>query len=154
MLKVADVMTTHPFAVTADTLLQEAFALMIREGFRQLPVVEGQRLVGILTDRDVRTAINSPQYRQLRVGQIMSVAPITVAPELPAYRAAEMLSLYKIGALPVMDRGQLIGIITISDFLAYFAARHHGEGYLGEWNHDSLAPAAAQPGNGPCVAYS
>jgi CBS domain-containing protein len=52
----------------------------------------------------------------------MTANPITVEPSTPAYRAAEMLSAYKFGALPVVEQGMLVGIITVTDFLERFAA--------------------------------
>jgi acetoin utilization protein AcuB len=48
---------------------------------------------------------------------------MTVTPETPAYQAANMLSIYKFGALPVVDNGTLVGIITVTDFLNYFATQ-------------------------------
>jgi CBS domain-containing protein len=51
----------------------------------------------------------------------MTPDPMTVSPETPAYQAANMLSIYKFGALPVVDNGVLVGIITVTDFLDYFA---------------------------------
>ena len=52
----------------------------------------------------------------------MTANPMSVTPETPAYSAAKMLSLYKFGAMPVVDDGILVGIITVTDFLDYFAA--------------------------------
>lgn len=54
----------------------------------------------------------------------MTANPMTVSPDMPAYQAAHILSLYKFGALPVIDEGVLVGIITVTDFLDFFAARH------------------------------
>ena len=51
----------------------------------------------------------------------MTPDPMTVAPDMPAYQAANMLSTYKFGALPVVDNEGLVGIITVTDFLNYFA---------------------------------
>jgi CBS domain-containing protein len=51
----------------------------------------------------------------------MTANPMTVTPDTPAYRAAKMLSLYKFGALPVVDDDLLVGIITVTDFLEHFA---------------------------------
>jgi CBS domain-containing protein len=53
----------------------------------------------------------------------MTPDPVTVSPDTPAYRAAEMLSAYKFGALPVVSGGELVGIITVTDFLDRFAAQ-------------------------------
>jgi acetoin utilization protein AcuB len=104
------------------------------EGCRQLPVVDATgNLVGIITDRDVRLAMNSPivlhgrwQDEELlskaTASSCMTPGPVTVTSEAPAYRAAEMLSAYKFGALPVVDKGEVVGIITVTDFLDRFAA--------------------------------
>ena len=51
----------------------------------------------------------------------MTPDPLTITPQMPAYQAANVLSIYKFGALPVVDEGVLVGIITVTDFLNYFA---------------------------------
>ncbi|MGW8318842.1 MAG: CBS domain-containing protein [Candidatus Promineifilaceae bacterium] len=134
MLTVGDLMTVNPDTVTPETTLREVINLMKVECCRQLPVVDREgRLVGIITDRDVRLAMNSPivlhgrwQDEELldtaTASSCMTPDPITVTSSTPAYRAAEMLSAYKFGALPVVDKGQLVGIITVTDFLDRFAA--------------------------------
>jgi acetoin utilization protein AcuB len=103
-------------------------------GCRQLPVVnEHGQLIGIVTDRDVRLAMNSPmdlpergQEAELVISETaescMTPDPITISSDTPAYRAAEVLSTYKFGALPVMDNDELVGIITVTDFLDRFTA--------------------------------
>ncbi|MEW5986354.1 MAG: CBS domain-containing protein [Chloroflexota bacterium] len=133
MLTVNDLMTVNPRVVTPDTPLRVVVELMQTEGCRQLPVLNGEgALVGIITDRDVRLAMNSPIVLRERwqdeslletatVESCMTPNPITVAPDAPAYQAAEMLSAYKFGALPVVDKGVLVGIISVTDFLDRFA---------------------------------
>jgi CBS domain-containing protein len=127
-------MTTDPDTVTPETPLREVINRMKAEGCRQLPVVNAAgQVVGIITDRDVRLAMNSPivlhgrwQDEELidraTAESCMTPDPITVTPDTPAYRAAEMLSIYKFGALPVVDDGRIIGIITVTDFLDRFAS--------------------------------
>jgi acetoin utilization protein AcuB len=96
-------------------------------------VLEKGHLVGIITDRDIRLAMNSPmmlhghwQDEELldraTAQDCMTPNPMTVEPETPAYQAARMLSLFKFGALPVVEDGILVGIITVTDFLERFAA--------------------------------
>ena len=135
MLTVGDLMTPNPDVVRSDTPLREVIDKMKAERCRQLPVVnESGRLQGIITDRDVRLAMNSPVVLHGRwqdegiietvtANSCMTPNPITVNSKMPAYRAAEMLSAYKFGALPVVDNGDLVGIITVTDFLNRFAAQ-------------------------------
>jgi acetoin utilization protein AcuB len=133
MLTVNDLMTSIPSTVTLTTSLRHVVELMKTEGCRQLPVLVAGKLVGIITDRDVRLVMNSPMVihdrRQdlelldtITAESCMTSNPLTVTPETPAYRAAKLLSLYKFGALPVVDGEMLVGIITVTDFLDYFAA--------------------------------
>lgn len=133
MVTVNDLMTVNPKTITPDTMLQEVLSLMNTEGYRHLPVVEDGQLVGIITDRDVRLAVNSPilttdlskrrhLISSLHAESCMTRDLITVKPTVTIQRAAEMLSLYKIGALPVVDRGNLVGIITVTDCLDYLAS--------------------------------
>jgi acetoin utilization protein AcuB len=133
MLVVSDLMTVIPYFVTPETSIRRVIEMMKSEGCRQFPVVDDGSLVGIITDRDVRLVINSPMVMHNRfqdeelldkvlAGSCMTANPMTVTPETSAYHAARLLSLYKFGALPVLDDGVLVGIITVTDFLEHFAA--------------------------------
>jgi acetoin utilization protein AcuB len=130
MIFVSDLMTMNPNTVTPDTPLPDVLATMRAAGCRQLPVVKKGVLVGIITDRDVRLAMNLPmlavdiddELSDERVAQdYMTADPITVSPHMPAAKAAALLSLYKFGALPVVVDSELVGIISITDFLDYIA---------------------------------
>ncbi len=134
MLTVNDLMTAIPFTVSTDTTLRHVIEVMKTEACRQLPVLENGELVGIITDRDIRLVMNSPMVLhgrwqdeelldRVQARTCMTANPLTVAPDMPAYQAAHMLSLYKFGALPVVDNGVLVGIITVTDFLDNFASR-------------------------------
>ena len=133
MLTVRDLMTIDPGTVQPDTLINDVLHIIKVEGCRQLPVVNDQgQVTGIVTDRDVRLAMNSPiilhgrwQDEELLLtataSSCMTSNPIVTTPDTLAYRAAEMLSAFKFGALPVVENGQLVGIITVTDFLDRFA---------------------------------
>lgn len=132
MLTVNDLMTVIPNTVTPQTTLRQVIELMKTQACRQLPVMNNGKLVGIITDRDVRLVMNSPLVLHGRwqdeeildtvtAENCMTPDPMTVVPETPAYHAANILSIYKFGALPVVDNGALVGIITVTDFLNYFA---------------------------------
>lgn len=128
MLTVNDLMTVDPITISPDTPLRKIIALMREENCRHLPVVYEGQLVGMVTDRDVRLTLNSPlilqeqlhgeEYIEIMAAEaIMTSNLITVTPDTPAYKAAEMLSIYKFGALPVVEGKTLVGIITVTDFL-------------------------------------
>ncbi len=141
MLKVADLMTVEPETVTPETSLLEVLERMKATACRQMPVLdEDGQLVGIITDRDLRLAMNSPLVLHERsqdlallgaatAGSVMTSRPQTVAPDTPAAQAAKILSTYKFGALPVVDQDVLVGIVSVSDFLDYLAEHLEGEGF-------------------------
>jgi acetoin utilization protein AcuB len=127
-------MTAIPNSVTPCTTLRQVIELMKTQSCRQLPVLDDGQLVGIITDRDVRLVMNSPLVlhgrwqdeailQEVTAETCMTPNPMTVSPNTPAYQAATMLSIYKFGALPVVDNGALVGIITVTDFLNYFATQ-------------------------------
>jgi len=112
---VADLMTQNPVTVLPTDTLQAAHEKMEIGGFRQVPVVEQKSLVGILTDRDTRQHLG--QLAHTRVDAVMSIHPFSVGSSTPVEKAAHMLMINKIGSLPVVEDGKLVGIITASDML-------------------------------------
>jgi CBS domain-containing protein len=134
-MNASSLMTADPETVTPETHLVTAAARMIELGLRHLPVVdEGQRLVGMISDRDVRTALGSPsdavrgqregELEELTVDSVMANDPIRVELDAPVKTIADVLATEKIGAVPVVDEGErVVGIVSYVDVLAYFAAR-------------------------------
>ena len=131
MLTVNDLMTVIPLTVSPDTTLRNVIGIMKSEGCRQLPVLDKGKLIGIISDRDVRLIMNSPivlhgrwqdeeLLDKMTAEGCMTTNPITVSPDTSAKKAAEMLQTYKFGALPVVEEDTLVGIITVTDFLGYF----------------------------------
>lgn len=125
---VADIMSTSPVTVAPRNAIRTAVNLMREGGFRRLPVVDRGRLVGIVTDRDLRRAANSPfvvreQWYDnfildhIEVGSCMTPNPMTVTPDVPIAEAARLMRDSKIGGLPVVEDGRLVGIVTETDLL-------------------------------------
>jgi acetoin utilization protein AcuB len=132
-MRVMDLMSRPPVTIEPGTPVLEARDLMARHRIRHLLVVEGPRLVGIVTDRDIRLNLPSPAtslsvweltylLARLTVGQVMTKTLIVVEPERDAREAARIMLEHKIGALPVISGDRLVGIVTESDFLRAFAA--------------------------------
>jgi acetoin utilization protein AcuB len=120
-------MTSHVHTVTPTTTIADALALARAERIRHLPVVEQQRLVGIVTERDLRSAVppawadDREEYKRSvtskRVREVMTSAVITAAPTTPVEQASQLMYENRIGCLPVVDGHQLVGIITETDLL-------------------------------------
>lgn len=118
---IRDIMSSPPFVIPPEMTLGEAFRTMQEKGIRHLPVVEGGRLAGIVTDRDLRLATSvlapSPFPRESRVSDVMRRDPATADPWDPVEDAARTMRDGKFGCLPVMEDGTLVGIITGIDLL-------------------------------------
>jgi acetoin utilization protein AcuB len=123
-------MTRAPLTVTATETIGEADDLMSQNKIRQLPVVKGKELIGIITDRDLLSFLSgsllaSPEQRELalktRVREIMTSDPITVGPDDDLEEAVELLIEEKVGGIPVVDETEgLVGIVTYVDVLRCF----------------------------------
>jgi acetoin utilization protein AcuB len=117
-LTVRDVMATDLVTVRPHETARYAYRLMRDHRFRHLPVVEDGRLVGILSDRDLRPVLLSPGLARVRVRELMSEELTTVGPDTPVEEAASLLVIKKIGCLPVMAHDRLVGIVTETELLA------------------------------------
>ncbi len=129
---VANRMQRNVITIEREASLRRARRVMENHRIRHLPVVEGRRLVGILTDRDIRQAAPSSAASLtsrerdefmdfLRVGQVMTRRIISVTPITSISEAARLLRRYWIGCLPVVEDRLLVGILTSSDLLEVLA---------------------------------
>jgi acetoin utilization protein AcuB len=110
---VKNCMTPNPVIVTPEEGVKNTFHLLKKHNIRQIPVVKDERLVGIVTDRDLRMALVRPE---LTVGDVMSSNPMTIIEEATIEEAARMIRNRKFNALPVVSkRGELVGIVTVTD---------------------------------------
>src|SRR5664280_3830110 len=118
---IRDIMRSPAVAISADTTLQDAYRTMREQGIRHLPVLAGEKLVGVVTDRDLRLATSalapSPFPPGSLVSAVMSRKPVTADASDPVEDAARIMRERKIGCLPILDDGRLIGIITGLDLL-------------------------------------
>lgn len=131
-------MTAEVQAVTPQHTIADALALTREHRIRHLPVVEDGGLVGIVTERDLRLAappvwaVGGEEVRAAlsskKVGDVMGPHVITATPETPIEEAAKLLYENRIGCVPVMKDGTLVGILTESDLLRalveLFGAHH------------------------------
>jgi acetoin utilization protein AcuB len=115
---VSNRMTKEPVTIRADDLLSEAQAKMRQGGFRRLPVVRDGKLIGIITDRDLRA--HTGYLERTRANGVMTEKVRTISPSATVEEAAQILLEHQIGGLPVVENDRLIGIITTSDVMKSF----------------------------------
>ena len=132
-MKVINVMTTNPVSVEpSDTILQVE-EIMREKDIRQLPVIKNKELIGIITDRDIRSFLGSNSFNALedqeragitKVAAVMTDKPIFLSPDDDLRDAVELLIEEKVGGIPVVDEEEgLVGIVTYMDLLQCFLER-------------------------------
>ena len=129
---VKDRMTPDPVTIVPDTSYSEAFSIIRENAFRHLPVVDKKgKLIGIVAEADLLHASPSSAtslsiyemnylLAKLQVQKVMSSPPVTVPEDAPLEEAARVMVEKKIGCLPVMRNGELVGVITETDIFESF----------------------------------
>jgi acetoin utilization protein AcuB len=131
---VRDVMQAKVVTISVGERLSTVEDIMTLGGVRHMPVVHGGRLVGVVTERDPLRAslstLNTFKSEERRaflevvdIARVMSTPPVVIEPDATVEKAALTMAERKIGCLPVSDGGRLVGIVTETDLLRYFAGR-------------------------------
>lgn len=121
-------MTAPAKSLPQDASLLDAVLTLRSTGFRHLPIVEGDRVVGLITDRDIHrvapsllSKVTQEEYNAVfentPLERVMTRNPVTVTSATPLREAAAILHAKKVGCLPVVDNGRLVGILTVNDML-------------------------------------
>jgi acetoin utilization protein AcuB len=141
-MDVKDIMTKNPIRIEATAPLGTAIAVMVERRIRHLPVVdERDTVVGIITDRDLRSAALAPALEEylseaarrrlrgitttlenLRVRDAMTSNVVTASPGMPVTQAAALMLELRVGSLPVIENGKLVGIVTDRDAVRALAS--------------------------------
>lgn len=125
-MNLSDLMKTRVTTIHPEDTLHLADGIMSLGGLRHLPVVSGGVLLGIITHRDILRAPTTflgfaadarAVLRALTVRDVMTKEVVTIDAEATVREAAERLLKHKVGCLPVLERGALVGIVTTSDLL-------------------------------------
>ncbi len=127
-MKVRDWMTPDPVTLTEEDQLKIAVQHLLSAGIRHMPVLRGDELVGIVTDRDLRRALPSieagaspEQYQafmeETALRDIMTPDPVTCTPDTDVVDAVKVFVERKFGAIPVVEDGQLVAILTQIDVM-------------------------------------
>jgi acetoin utilization protein AcuB len=131
-MQVRDFMTTDVTTVQETDSLLDATMIFVRSTLRHLPVLREKKLVGVVTERDVKqyspsilSGISPDEYNSLMettpISRVMTRDPATVNPGQSMFEAVRILTTRRIGCLPVVEDGELMGILTTTDMLRLLA---------------------------------
>ena len=137
-MKIRDIMTTEVVTLKVDEELSLASDIMTLARIRHLPIVEGNRLVGIISQRDLFKAslasvidydyqVARTHLKAVTIKEIMVNEIITIAPDAKIHEAGRIMLEKKIGCLPVIESDALVGMVTESDIMEYYVSRQHDE---------------------------
>lgn len=133
-MKVRDIMAREVATLKVDDELSLAEDIMQLGRIRHLPVVEGERLRGIITERDLYKAslasaidydpkAKRSHMKTIAIKDVMTSDLVTIGPNADIREAAKLMLRHKIGCLPVVEGGRMIGLITETDVLRYYVER-------------------------------
>ena len=116
-MQIRELMTANVTTCTPESTLTQAAQLMKQENVGSIPVVQDNRLVGIITDRDivVKCIANGSSCDSTTASTAMTTNPVTCPPDTDAHEAARLMAREQIRRLPVVDNGRLVGICALGD---------------------------------------
>ena len=117
---VGQIMSQEIVTISPDKRVGQALKLMQKYQIRHVPVIERGRMVGWITSRDLREVLLASMLEEIKVGDVMVQAPISVTPDTEVEEAARLIHEHKIGGMPVMEGDKLVGVITMMDLISAF----------------------------------
>lgn len=117
MPKISKYMTTTPHAINSESTVHEALQVMEKERIRHLPVMKNQKVLGIISDRDIKSvfAFAGANPKTIKVGDICADYPYMTQPDALINEVATEMAAKKFGSALVLDNGKLVGIFTATD---------------------------------------
>lgn len=137
-MKVRDIMTTEVVTLKVDEELSLASDIMTLARIRHLPIVEGDRLIGIISQRDLFKAslasvidydyqVARTHLKAVTIKEVMVKDIVTIAPDAEIHEAGRIMLAQKIGCLPVIADDALVGMVTESDIMEFYVSRQLDE---------------------------
>ena len=130
-MEIRDWMTPNPKTVDQGDSVKAAVVILLKDRIRHLPVMNGDQIVGIVSDRDIKRSLPSviagasaDEYQAFMndtsVSQVMTPNPVTCTPQTEVIEVVRQFSERKFGAFPVVEDGQLVGIVAQGDMMRAF----------------------------------
>jgi acetoin utilization protein AcuB len=117
---VGQIMSRKIITVSPRRGVGQALKLMQKHQIRHLPVTEQGHMVGWITSRDLREVLLASMLEDIKVGDVMVQAPLSVTPDTEVEEAARLIHEHKIGGMPVLEGDKLVGVITMLDLISAF----------------------------------
>ncbi|MBL8911343.1 MAG: CBS domain-containing protein [Archangium sp.] len=116
-------MSVQPITLQASAKLSECYALMREKHIRHLPVCEGEKIVGLVSDGDLlrATSLTGADATKSTVRDVMVAKPYTVSPDAPVDEVVREMAGHKYGSAVVLDNGHVVGMFTAIDAMSAFA---------------------------------
>lgn len=118
MVRVQDVMSRQVRAISPDETADEAYRIMRMRRIHHLVVMDGRHIAGVLSDRDLGSGQGAAARKGREVRELMTTGVVTVTPETPMRKAANLMRGRSIGCVVVTEAAKVVGIVTVSDLLA------------------------------------
>lgn len=119
-MQVSKIMSANPVTISPDKRVGQALKLMQKHNIRHLPVVKNDQMVGWITSRDLREVLLASMLEKITVEDVMLKSPLTATPDTQVEEAARLIYEHKIGGMPVLEGGRLVGVITMMDLVSAF----------------------------------
>jgi CBS domain-containing protein len=116
-MKIKDVMTEAPACCTPDTTLDAVARLMLEHDCGEIPICDGTKIVGVITDRDIacRAFTQAKDPLQVTAGEIMTKHPYVVIENTDIDAALDLMARHQLRRLPVIRQGKVVGIVSQAD---------------------------------------
>ncbi|CAB1253582.1 CBS domain-containing protein [Clostridium sp. MT-14] len=116
-MKVKDIMTKSVISLKADDTIERAAEIMEQNNIGAVPVCDGDRVIGIITDRDIaiRSAVKGESYNSKTVRDIMSSNPVTSSPDMDLRDVSRVMSERQVRRIPVVENEHLVGMVSLGD---------------------------------------
>lgn len=119
MLRVKDIMKRNVLVLSKEATIKDALDLMVENSAGSVIILENEKIVGIVTERDIlRRVLSQSKSLDTKIKEVMTKNVITISPDEKIEKAAEIMTENKIKKLPVVDGNKLVGIITLTDIVA------------------------------------
>lgn len=116
-MKVREVMTANVDYATSNSTVVELAGMMKKNDIGSIPICEGQKVIGIVTDRDIvlRAVAEGKNIEKRSAKEVMNSKVVTITPDQDVHEAADLMATYQIRRLPVVEKDKLIGIVALGD---------------------------------------